>query len=112
MKKLFTAIAVAALTFVGTSVNADAQYRHGGYNQPASKVYISGYRHGRPIYTQKYFIRYDRYGTPRWGYRTVSAPSYQNRGGVRSGYSTRVYNNSGYGGHRSSGGRSSYRCGR
>jgi hypothetical protein len=92
MKKLFTAIAITAFTFVGTSVNADARphrdYSHNGhnghysrgYNQPASTIYISGYRHGRPVYTQKYFIGYDRCGTPRWGYRTVSAPNYRNRG--------------------------------
>ncbi|MGJ8644654.1 MAG: hypothetical protein ACSHX9_14690 [Luteolibacter sp.] len=118
MKKLFTAIAITAFAFVGTSVNADAQSRHGGYSQPSSTTYVSGYRHGRPVYTQKYFIGYDRCGTPRWGYRTVSAPSYQNRGSScdsRSssrGYSNRGYSNRGYDSRRSSGASVNFRFGR
>lgn len=91
MKKLFTAIAITSFTFVCTSINADARphrdaSHHGynghysrGYDQPASKIYISGYRHGRPVYTQKYFVGYDRCGTPRWGYREVSSPNYRHR---------------------------------
>lgn len=76
MKKLITAIAIGAFAFVGTAVEADARPNGGrGYNAPASTVYVSGYRYGRPVYTEKYFIGYDRCGTPRFAYRTVYAPS-------------------------------------
>ena len=75
MKKLITAIAIGAFAFAGTAVQADARPHGGrGYHAPASTVYVSGYRHGRPVYTEKYFIGYDRYGRPRFAYRTVVAP--------------------------------------
>jgi hypothetical protein len=76
MKKLITAIAIGAFAFVGTAVQADARpYGGHGYDVPPSTIYVSGYRHGRPIYTQKYFIGYDSCGRPRFGYRMVSTPS-------------------------------------
>jgi hypothetical protein len=75
MKKLITAIAIGAFAFVGTALESEARpYGGRGYQTPASTIYVSGYHHGRPIYTQKYFIGYDSCGRPRFGYRTVSAP--------------------------------------
>lgn len=75
MKKLITAIAIGAFAFVGTAATSEARPNGGrGYSAPASSVYVSGYRHGRPVYTEKYFIGYDRYGRANFGYRTVSAP--------------------------------------
>ena len=89
MKKLLTTLAIAAFTFVGTSVNAEARDGR-GYSQQSSKTYVSGYRHGRPIYTQKYVTGRDRYGNVRWGYRTVSSSNYRSSGRSssyrRSGY--------------------------
>jgi hypothetical protein len=84
MKKLITAIAIGAFAFVGTALESDARpYGGRGYQAPASTIYVSGYHHGRPVYTQKYFIGYDSCGRPRFGYRTVSAPSrgYSGHGG-------------------------------
>ncbi|MDP4781345.1 MAG: hypothetical protein NWR03_07440 [Akkermansiaceae bacterium] len=114
MKKLFTAIAITAFAFVGTSVNADARPGDGrGYSQPASTIYVSGYRYCRPVYTQKYFIGYDHCGNPRWGYRTVSAPSHQSRGSsCGSNYDNRGYQSRGYDNHRSSGASVQFRFGR
>jgi uncharacterized membrane protein YgcG len=91
MKKLITAIAIGAFTFAGTAVNADARPPSGhGYHTPSSTVYVSGYRYGRPVYTQKYFIGYDHCGNPKFAYRTVSAPNrgYSQHHSTRhSGYS-------------------------
>lgn len=115
MKKLFTAIAITAFTFVGTSIQAEAGggYRKASYTQPSSTIYISGYRHGRPVYTQKYFIGYDRCGTPRWGYRTVSAPSHNQRGNsFGGGHNDRRHGNHGYDNRRSSGSGVHFRFGR
>lgn len=76
MKKLITAIAIGVFTFAGTAIHADARPNGGrGYNVPSSSVYVSGYRYGRPVYTEKYFVGYDHCGKPRFAYRTVSAPS-------------------------------------
>ena len=76
MKKLITTIAVSAFAFIGTAVESDARPNRGGYGHQsqASQVYVSGYRHGRPIYTQKVFVGYDRFNRPVYQYRTVSAP--------------------------------------
>ncbi|MFD2255147.1 hypothetical protein ACFSSA_00535 [Luteolibacter algae] len=104
MKKLITTLAVGAFAFVGTAVEADAR-PHRSHHVPASQVYISGYHHGRPIYTEKYFIGYDCHGHPRYGYRTVSAPR---RGYDRCGTD---YHRGG-GGYRSSGTRVSISFGR
>ena len=79
MKKLITAIAIGAFAFVGTATTSEARpYGGRGYSAPASTIYVSGYRYGRPVYTEKYFIGYDCYGRPKFAYRTVSAP---HRGG-------------------------------
>ena len=118
MKKLITAIAIGVFTFAGTAVQSEARPHGGyGYNTPSSSVYVSGYRHGRPVYTQKYFVGYDRCGTPRYSYRTVSAPSrgYSQHGSSNSRYS-RSYGNRGnsrytsrsYDSRRSSGSRVSF----
>ncbi len=75
MKKLITAIAIGAFAFVGTTATSEARpYGGRGYSTPASTIYVSGYRYGHPVYTEKYFIGYDCYGRPKFGYRTVSAP--------------------------------------
>lgn len=125
MKKLITAIAIGAFTFAGTSVKSEARpYEGRGYSAPATTVYVSGYRYGRPVYTQKTFIGYDRCGTPRYSYRTVSAPvrHYGNRysgyGNHRghSSYGHPSYGDNYYGGRcdsrRSSGASVSFRFGR
>ena len=117
MKKLITAIAIGAFTFAGTAVQADARPQSGrGYGAPSSTVYVSGYRHGRPVYTEKYFVGYDHCGNPRFAYRTVSAPRsshsqhceprYSSHGGSH-GYNSGYYDN-----RRSSGGSVSFHFGR
>lgn len=75
MKKAIIAIALGALALVGTASQADARPCGGrGYNIPANTIYVSGYRHGRPVYTEKIFIGYDCHGYPRFTYRTVYSP--------------------------------------
>lgn len=75
MKKIITMIAVGAFAFIGTAVESDARPRGGhGYNVPQSTIYVSGYRYGRAIYTEKYFVGHDCYGRPVFRYRTVAAP--------------------------------------
>lgn len=94
MKKLFTAIAITAIAFLGTSLHADAG-GHGSYHSgqkfshSSGKIYVSGYSHGRAVYTQKYVIGYDRYGNPRFGYRKVSGPSFKSHGSSFRGSSFR-----------------------
>jgi len=108
MKKLIATIAVSAFAFFGTAVESDARPNYGGYGHQSqsSQVYVSGYRHGRPVYTRKVFVGYDRCNRPVYQYRTVSAPS-RGYGGYHRGHNNRCntgYNNYGsYGGHRSSG---------
>jgi len=117
MKKLITAIAIGAFTFAGTAINADARhYGDRGYNVPASTVYVSGYRYGRPVYTERYFVGYDQCGNPRFAYRTVSPPArhYQERCETRHsdyGY-YRGYDRGYYDNRRSSGTRVSFSFGR
>ena len=116
MKKLITAIAVSAFAFIGTTIDAEARPHHGGdgYNTPASIIYVSGYHHGRPIYTQKYFVGYDRCDRPVYRYRTVSAPS-RGYGGYSDSCDNRGYNRGGYSRYderRSSGTRVSFSFGR
>lgn len=72
MKKILTLIAASALTFLGTTVETEAR-PHQGYHAPASTVYISGYRHGRPVYTEKYCVGHDRWGRPIFKYRTLTS---------------------------------------
>jgi hypothetical protein len=75
MKKLITAIAIGAFAFTGTAATSDARPCGGrGYHTPANTIYVSGYRHGRPVYTEKIFVGYDCHGHPRFTYRTVYAP--------------------------------------
>ncbi|WP_411827143.1 hypothetical protein [Luteolibacter sp. AS25] len=113
MKKLITIIAAGAFAFVGTTINADARPNGGKSVQHQSTTYVSGYRHGRPVYTQKIFVGYDRHGHPRFEYRTVSAPSRH----VQSSYRGHqvacppVHRNS-YDDRRSSGARVSFSFGR
>lgn len=106
MKKLIATIAVSAFAFLGTAVESDARPQYGGYGHQSqsSQVYVSGYRHGRPVYTQKVFVGYDRRHRPVYQYRTVSAPS-RGYGGYHGGHHDQCntgYNNN-YGGYRSSG---------
>ncbi len=93
MKKLLTILATGTLAFAGMTLNADARPHYGdGYRSQAPVTYVSGYRHGRPIYTQKIFVGYDSCGNARYTYRTVSAPRQQ----YRQQYRTSSYRNSGY----------------
>ncbi len=72
MKKLIITIAIGAFALVGTATNTKASPHCGqGYNTPANTIYVSGYRHGRPVYTEKIFVGYDCYGRPRFTYRQV-----------------------------------------
>jgi hypothetical protein len=113
MKKLITAIAIGAFTFAGTAVQADARPQSGrGYGPPSSTVYVSGYRHGRPVYTEKYFIGYDHCGNPRFAYRTVYVPSRNQSQHCEPRYSSyngsHGYNGGYYDNRRSSGGSVSF----
>lgn len=125
MKKLITIIAVSAFTFIGTAVDSEARpYGGRGYERSSSHVYVSGYRHGRPIYTERYVAGYDCHGHPIYRYRTVSAPSRGYGGhrghcdsGYNRGYSHRDYrsdrrHHGHYGNRRSSGTRVSFSFGR
>jgi hypothetical protein len=70
-KSLITA-AIAALGLLGAAPSAEARSYH---KHSGSHVYISGHRScGTPIYKERYFIGYDRYGHPMWRYRVVAAP--------------------------------------
>jgi len=98
MKKLITAIAVSAFAFIGTAVDAEARpYGGRGYDRSASYTYVSGYRHGRPVYTQRYIAGYDCHGHPIYRYRTVVSSGGNHRShcdnGYRRGYSRSNYNN-------------------
>lgn len=75
MKKLITSIAIGMFAFLGTAATSEARPHCGsGYSTPANTVYVSGYRHGRPVYTEKIFVGYDCHGHPRFTYRTICAP--------------------------------------
>lgn len=98
MKKGIIAIALSAFALVGTTTNADARPHGGrGYSTPANTVYVSGYRHGRPVYTEKIFVGYDCHGRPRFTYRQVYAPARQYSQPCRPAYST-CQNNGYHGG--------------
>lgn len=113
MKKLITIIAVSAFTFIGTAVDAEARHGDRGYDRSSGHAYVSGYRHGRPVYTQKIFVGYDCNGRPIFRYRTVAAPhrGYRDHcdSGYRGGYDRGHYRH--YGNRRSSGARVSFSFG-
>lgn len=95
MKKAIIAIALFAFALVGTATNANANpYGGRGYNAPANTIYVSGYRHGRPVYTEKVFVGYDCHGYPRFIYRAVYAPVRQYSQPCPPSYTS--YNNGGY----------------
>ena len=74
MKKAIIAIAIGAFALVGTATNTEARpYGGNGCRTSANTIYVSGYRHGRPVYTEKIFVGYDCHGRPRFTYRTVYA---------------------------------------
>lgn len=78
MKPLITAIVIGLFAFVGTAATSEARPCGGrGYHTPANTIYVSGYRYGRPVYTEKIFVGYDCHGRPRFTYRTVCAPRRQ-----------------------------------
>lgn len=82
MKKLLATLAVSAFAFITTTSQAEAGHGRGGYNSPPqNQIYVSGYRHGRPVYTEKYFVGWDDCGRPRFAYRTVVG-----HGGHRGGH--------------------------
>ena len=123
MKKLITAIALSVFAFAGTAIHADAHCDGGdGYNVPARSVYVSGYRYGRPVYTERYFVGYDEFGNPRFAYRTISEPvrsypqhcdsHYSDYGNSRGNPSYGGYNSGYYEDRRSSGVRVSFSFGR
>ena len=65
-------IAFGALTLIGSLANADAR-PHRSYGG-RTETYVSGYRYGQPVYTQRIFVGYDRYGYPCYEYRVISPP--------------------------------------
>lgn len=66
MKAIITTLVTAALTLL--VVTPQAQARHPQQN----RVYVNGYPScGTRVYTERYFIGYDRCGNPVWGTRTV-----------------------------------------
>jgi len=112
MKKLITTLVVSAFALFGTAVESHARPHHGdrGYSQSSSHVYVSGYRHGRPVYTQRYVAGYDCNGYPVYRYRTVSASRRGHRDHCNTGYN-RGYSRSNYShydNHRRSGTRVSF----
>ncbi len=110
MKKAIIAIALSVFAIVGAATNADARPCGGnGYSTPANTIYVSGYRHGQPIYTEKVFVGYDCHGYPRFIYRAVYTPvrqysqpcrpaytSYNNGSYNNGSYNNGGYNNGGY----------------
>ncbi len=100
MKKLLIAIAIGAFALVGTATNTEARpYGGNGYSIPANTIYVSGYRYGRPVYTEKIFVGYDCHGHPRFTYRQVYAPARQYTQSCRpthSSYHNSAYHNAGY----------------
>lgn len=97
MKKLLTILSAAALAFTGMSTTAEARpCDRQGFRGPATVTYVSGYRNGRPIYTQKTFVGYDRWGNARFSYHTVRGHRKHHR---KQKYSRR-YRDQGYGHHR------------
>ena len=70
MKTVLTTIAAVTLSWFALAPQAEAR----GYQ---SRVYISSYLPcGTPVYTERYFIGYDRCGNPVWGKR-VLRPAYR-----------------------------------
>ena len=100
MKKQIIAIAIGAFALVGTATIADARPGCGrGYSAPANTIYVSGYQHGRPVYTEKIFVGYDCHGHPRFTYRQVYAQARQHSQPCRpshGGYHNNGYQNGGY----------------
>jgi hypothetical protein len=73
MKTTLTTLAIAVLTLLGATPEAEARHASG-------RVYISGYRScGTPIYSERYLIGYDRCGHPVWGKRVIfyDRPAYR-----------------------------------
>lgn len=101
MKKGIIAIALSAFALLGTATIVDANpYGRRGCNTPTNTVYVSGYRHGSPIYTEKIFVGYDCHGHPRFTYRQVYAPVRSYTPPCRPAYGSyphQGYNHSGYG---------------
>jgi hypothetical protein len=65
MKSIITLLTAAAITFLGSTTQADARHQK-------KNVHISSYQScGTPIYTERYLIGYDECGDPVFGYRTV-----------------------------------------
>jgi len=100
MKKGIIAIALCAFALLGTATIVEANpYGRRGCNTPTNTIYVSGYRHGSPIYTEKIFVGYDCHGHPRFTYRQVYAPAQQYSQPCRPSYSSyhhQGYNHSGY----------------
>lgn len=69
MKTLVTTLGLAALALTTFANTADARPRHG------NRIYVSGHRScGTPIYSERYFVRYDRCGVPVWAVRPYCPP--------------------------------------
>jgi len=74
MKAILTTFAIAALALIGAAPEAQARHPH----QHSNRVYISGHRScGTPVYSERYFIGYDRCGEPVWGVRPVRESCYR-----------------------------------
>jgi hypothetical protein len=63
MKQLLLAITVAAAGWLGSTTSAEADIF--GHRKVNVSVWVSGYAPcGDPIYVQRVFVGYDRYGDP------------------------------------------------
>ena len=64
MKTIVTTLAVAAISLFVTAPEAEARH--------SSRIYISGHMScGTPIYKERYFVGYDRWGREIWQTRVV-----------------------------------------
>lgn len=90
MKTTLLTTLLACLMTVGMVAQADARPRH----HQQTVIYVSGYQScGTPIYTEKRFCGYNRWGRPIWDYRVLRPGEYRNGYGRRAS----VYRGNGYG---------------
>ncbi len=89
MKKLLSLLAATSFVFLGTSISSDARPYGGHYDNRPSQIF-AGYYKGRPVYKQLTRVGIDRFGRPRYEYRTVSS---RYRGYSNSYRSNRYQNN-------------------
>lgn len=87
MKTLLT-LSLSIIGFLGLgSMKADAQIGH----RNAGNVFVSSYLScGTPVYSQRVFLGYDRWGQPIW--QTQRVHNFRQRGVINRPISRRGYN--------------------